>query len=222
MTTAVAPRYDGHADWYDDYNREAAEANAVEIAAMLGPGDGLCLDIGCGTGQYFEMIRSTGRTPVGIDFSGDQLRLAGQRSPLVARSDAALLPFRDGSFRTVTTLWVSTDVDDFGAVLTEVTRVLEPGGTLLFFGVHPCFNGPHVQAGEGDTRIVHPTYRQAGWHRDAPWWGENIRRKVGMRQMPLAELLNAFAGAGLVIEHAVEPREIPIPWALALRARRLR
>ncbi len=218
MTTAIAPRYDGHADWYDDYNREGAEANAVEIAALLGPGDGLCLDIGCGTGHYFDVIRSTGRTPVGVDFSSDQLRHARRRSPLIARTDAAAMPFRDGAFDTVLTLWISTDVDDFAAVLREAARVLAPGGTFLFYGVHPCFNGPHVQFAEDGVVMIHPTYRQAGWHTDAPWWGENIRRKVGMRQLPLAELLNAFAGAGLVVEHVAEPRESPVPWVLAIRA----
>jgi hypothetical protein len=41
-----------------------------------------------------------------------------------------------------------------------------------------------------------------------------------MRQVPLAEFLNAFADAGFVIEHAAEPREMPVPWILAIRARR--
>ena len=220
MTTTLAPRYDGHADWYDDFNRDAAGANAIEIAAMLGSGSGLCLDVGCGTGHYLDTIAGTGRTPVGIDYSSDQLRYARRRSPLIARADAAALPFRDGVFDTVTTLWISTDVDDFGAVLSEAARVLKPGGTLLFFGVHPCFNGPHVQVGDGGARIIHPTYRIAGWHMEAPWWGQNIRRKVGMRHVPLADLLNAFVHAGLVIEYAKEPQQEPIPWALAIRARR--
>ncbi|HET9894052.1 MAG TPA: hypothetical protein VFQ44_03895 [Streptosporangiaceae bacterium] len=40
------------------------------------------------------------------------------------------------------TIWISTDVDDFPAVPAEAARVMAPGGTLLFYGVHPCFNGP--------------------------------------------------------------------------------
>lgn len=50
--------------------------------------------------------------------------------------------FADGVFPTVVTIWISTDVDDFPAVPAEAARVMAPGGTLLFYGVHPCFNGP--------------------------------------------------------------------------------
>jgi SAM-dependent methyltransferase len=45
----------------------------------VGPGDGDCLDLGCGTGRYLAAIESTGRTVVGVDRSADQLRLARSR-----------------------------------------------------------------------------------------------------------------------------------------------
>src|SRR5207249_299383 len=38
------------------------------------------------------------------------------------------LPFANGTFPAVLTLWISTDVDDFAAVLAEAARVLTPGG----------------------------------------------------------------------------------------------
>jgi len=222
MTTSVMPRYDGLADWYDAYNHDAAQSHADDLIRLLGPGDGLALDVGCGTGHYVAAIASTGRTVVGVDLSADQLRIARTRTPGVARSDATRLPFRDGVFRTVTTLWISTDVDDFAAVLAECARVLEPGGLLVFSGVHPCFNGPQIEVRADGARIIHPVYRIAGWHLDAPWWGETIRRRTGMRQVPLAALLNGFARAGLLIDHVEEPGDSPVPWALTIRARRAR
>lgn len=218
MTISGTPRYDGLADWYDDYNGPAAEANVADLVRLLGPGYGPCLDLGCGTGQYLTAIESTGRTVIGVDISADQLRIAHPRGAGVARADAAALPFGDGSFRTVTALWISTDVDDFRAVLAEAARVLEPGGMLLFSGVHPCFNGPQVETREDGARIIHPIYRDAAWHTEAPWWGQNLRRRIGMRHVPLADLLNAFADAGLTIDHVAEPRDIAIPWALTIRA----
>jgi SAM-dependent methyltransferase len=218
MSFAGTPRYDGLADWYDEFNAPAAANNAEDLVHLLGPGHGSCLDLGCGTGQYLKAIESTGRTVVGVDLSADQLRLAQSRAPRVARADMARLPFRDGAFRTVTAMWISTDVEDVTAVLAEAARVLEPAGMLLFSGVHPCFNGPQIEARDDDARIIHPTYREAGWHAEAPWWGENIRRRVGMRHVPLAELLNGFAAAGLIIDHVVEPERTPIPWALTIRA----
>jgi len=214
------PRYDGYADWYDSWNKQHAERNAPDVRELLGPGDGLCLDLGCGGGLYFDVLAATGRTVVGLDRSADQLRIARGRSPQIVQGDAAALPFADGTFRAVATLWISTDVDDFAAVLAEASRVLAPGGRLIFYGAHPCFNGPHTQLLDDGGILAHPTYRLAGWHQEAPWWGPYVRKRVGMRQHPLAELLNAFVSAGLVIEHVAEPGDRPIPVNLAIRARK--
>jgi SAM-dependent methyltransferase len=214
-------RYDGLADWYDEYNAPAAQANAAELAELLGPGDGPCLDLGCGTGHYFGAIRGTGRIPVGVDYSADQLRVAAARNRALVRADGVALPFGDGAFPTVLLMWISTDVDDFRAVLVEARRVLSPGGVLLFYGVHPCFNGPCIETRPDGGLTVHPTYRQAGWHEPGPWWKtDGIRRRTGMRHLPLADLLNAFFASGLRVDQVAEPRDHPIPFSFAIRAHR--
>jgi SAM-dependent methyltransferase len=213
-------RYDGHADWYDSWNKPNAERNAPEVLELLGRGDGLCLDLGCGGGLYFDVLASSGRTVVGLDCSADQLRIARARSPHVVRGDAAALPFADRTFGTVAAMWISTDVDDVTAVLAEAARVLVPGGVLFFYGAHPCFNGPHTQVMDDGGVLLHPTYRLAGWHQESEWWGPFVRKRVGMRQHPLAELLNAFVGNGLHIEHVAEPGSRPIPNNLSILARK--
>jgi SAM-dependent methyltransferase len=213
-------RYDGYAEWYDNWNKPHAERNAPDVLELLGPGDGLCLDLGCGSGLYFDVLATSGRTVVGLDRSADQLRIAHGRSRQVVQGDAAALPFADGTFPAVAALWISTDVDDFAAVLAEAARVLTPGGLLAFYGAHPCFNGPHTQWLDDGGIVAHPTYRMTGWHKEAPWWGAYIRRRVGMRHHSLAELLNAFIGAGLLIEHVTERGNRPIPVVLAIRARK--
>lgn len=216
----VRARYDGHGDWYDDWNAPNAERNAPTILNLLGPGDGLCLDLGCGTGLYLDTLAVTGRTVVGLDFSADQLRLARRRSPHLVRADAAALPFADGTFPAVVTLWISTDVDDFAPVLAEAARVLTPGGLLAFFGAHPCFNGPHTEWMDDGGVWAHSTYPLAGWHSESPWWGEFVRKRVGMRHHPLADLLNAFIAAGLTIERVAELGARPVPVSMAIRARK--
>ena len=196
-------RYDGYAEWYDTWNKPNAERNAPDVRELLGPGAGLCLDLGCGSGLYFDVVAATGRTVVGLDRSADQLRIAQGRSRHIVRGDAAALPFADGTFPAVAAMWLSTDVDDFTAVLAEAARVLAPGGRLVFYGAHPCFNGPHTQWLDDGGILAHPTYRLAGWHREAPWWGPYVRRRVGMRHHPLAEL-----------------GDRPVPANLAIRARK--
>jgi SAM-dependent methyltransferase len=146
------------------------------------------------------------------------LRIARDRSRQIVRGDAAALPFADGTFPAVATMWLSTDVDDFAVTLAEASRVLAPGGRLVFYGAHPCFNGPHVQLLDDGGILAHPTYRLAGWHQEAPWWGPYVAKRVGMRHHPLAEMLNAFVRAGLVIEHVAEPGDRPVPVILAIRA----
>jgi len=221
VASNTTARYDGHADWYESYNLPAAASNLVELRRLLGPGDGWCLDLGCGTGQYVEAIEATGRTVVGLDRSADQLRVASDRSSRLVQADAAALPFADATFATVAALWISTDVDDFRAVLSEAARVLKPGGLLVFFGVHPCFNGPHTHYPDDGSVVVHPTYRKGGWHAIAPWWqAGGIRSRLGMRHVPLASLINAFLDAGLRIDRVEEPRDHPVPIILAVRAYR--
>jgi ubiquinone/menaquinone biosynthesis C-methylase UbiE len=218
---ATKSRYDGHAEWYDDWNQPNAERNVPEILDLLGsPGAGLCLDLGCGTGLYIDALAASGRTVVGLDRSTDQLRIARSRSRQIVQGDGAALPFAGGVFPTVTTLWISTDVDDYSAVLREVARVLTPGGVVLYYGVHPCFNGPHSQQLADGGITAHPTYRQAGWHQEAPWWGPYVRKRVGMRHHPLAELINAFIAAGLTMERVVEGGSNPVPTILGIRARK--
>ncbi len=213
-------RYDGWAAWYDEWNAPNAARNASEVLDVLGAGDGLCLDVGCGTGLYFEVLARSGRTVVGLDRSANQLRVAQTRSGNIAQGDATALPFGDEVFQTVAAMCISTDVDDFRAVLAEAGRVLVPGGLVLCYGVHPCFNGPHIEWLDDGGIRAHPTYREAGWHQVAPWWGHNIRRRFGMRHHPLAELLNAFISAGLVLERVEEFGRRPVPVVLALRARK--
>lgn len=211
-------RYDGLADWYDDFQRQPVTSVAETLPSFLGPGSGLCLDLGCGTGLYLDAIESTGRSAIGVDLSRDQLRVARDRHRQLVCADAAHLPVRSDSLPSVTAFWISTDVDDFAQVLSEVFRVLTPGGRLFLRGVHPCFNGPFIEPAADGAHIVHPSYRAAGWHESSPWWGEGVRSRVGMRHVTLSEFLNAIARSGLRLIDASEPGENTVPFELTVTA----
>src|SRR5205814_888871 len=102
------------------------------------------------------------------------------------------LPFPNGSFEAVASIFVHTDVENYGAVLAEAARVLEPGGRLVHLGLHPCFTGPHSRyvGPEEPPELLHG-YREAAWTDDSPAFGEGLRRRVGQYHLPLATLLNA-------------------------------
>ena len=216
---ASIARYDGLADWYDSKIESATYRQRV-LRDHLAPGTGLCLDIGYGTGRDLPVIAEFGWTPVGVELSSDQLRVARGRATHLVQGDAERLPFRTGAFAMAVSSWTSTDVEHFDVMLVEATRVLRPGGRFLLYGAHPCFNGPHVESGPEQSRVVHATYREAKRHVSSPWWGiEGIRTQTGgMRHVPLADFLNAFLNAGLRIGRVIEPGDEPVPHSIVVSA----
>jgi SAM-dependent methyltransferase len=89
------------------------------------------VDLASGSGPVARELARPGRTVVGVDLSGAELRLATRRGagPLV-RADARALPFRDGSVDVVTSALGLVVVQPLPAVLAEIARVLRPGGVL--------------------------------------------------------------------------------------------
>lgn len=96
------------------------------------------LEVGCGRGGGSSFIaRYRGpRTMTGLDFSRSAIALCRRfrRGPglTFVRGDALDLPFPDGSFDAVVNVESSHCYRSMGAFLTEVHRVLRPGGHLLF------------------------------------------------------------------------------------------
>lgn len=90
---------------------------------------GRVLDVGCGTGRNLPLLAPG---TIGIDPAGDPLRRARQRAPAarLVQARAEALPFRDGVFDTVVSGLVFCSVDAPARGLSEVRRVLGPGGTL--------------------------------------------------------------------------------------------
>jgi SAM-dependent methyltransferase len=221
------PRYGGIADWYDQYISTAArpltELALATLRELLGPGRGRCLDLGCGGGIAIPAIASLGWSVVGVDESADQLRVATDRAGGIAeqliRADAASMPFEDGSFDAVASMFLHTDVDDIASVFGEAARVLRSSGRFAYIGTHPCFVGHFIEP-DRDRWIVHPGYAVAGWHRSGPGLRDGVRGRVGVRQVPIAELLNALVSAPLVLERVAEAGSADPPSLLAFVARR--
>lgn len=218
MATAA---YDEIADWYEQefLARQNGDPLGIERALreLLGEGTGTCLEIGCGTGAYAAAVRALGWTPVGVDLSVGMLRYARGRLP-AARADATRLPVANGAVPAAITVMAHTDMPGYEAVLSEVARVLRPGGVFVHIGVHPCFCGGFADRSDPAAVVIRPGYLDGHWTR-VSWTDQGVRDKVGAVHRPLPALLHAFLDAGLVPERFAEGGE-PIPTVLAVRARR--
>lgn len=190
--------YDSIAPWYEKtFGGYAVGPSAKVLTRTLGDGAGWCLDVGCGTGLHFEAIAATGRRPVGVDLSFEQLRIAAGRLPEIVEADGTRLPFADAVFPTVVSTFTHTDVPDFGLVMHEISRVLLPGGTFVYVGVHPCF--VHFAAERRDDGIlVHPGYGSHGHIDASPFFRPGgLRARVGEHHIGLDGLLMSIIDADL-------------------------
>jgi SAM-dependent methyltransferase len=225
---APTAAYDEISDWYEEEflggrhghgGRSDIDSLGIDrtLRELLGPGSGVCLEIGCGTGVRAALVRSLGRTPLGVDLSAGMLRHARPRLA-IARADAERLPIRDGSVPAALTVMAHTDMPAYPAVLAEAARVLKPGGLFVHVGVHPCFCGGFADRSDPGAVVIRPGYLDGHWTK-ASWTDQGVRDKVGATHFPLPELLHAFPDAGLILERFAEGGQ-PIPVVLAIRARK--
>lgn len=218
MTLRAA--YDPHADWYDDYLAGDAAGYTRRINGLLrdliGPGEGACLDVCCGTGARADTLREVGWTPVGVDVSRQQLRHALRRLP-VAVGDAVGLPVASGSVPAAACVLAHTDLPDYPAVLREVSRVLQPGGRFVHLGVHPCFVGAFADWSDRPRVVVDERYADRSHTYDS-WCPTGVRARVGAWHLPLSDLVNAVTAAGLRVRRVVEDGPGGVPDVLGLLA----
>jgi SAM-dependent methyltransferase len=97
-------------------------------------GHGLrALDVGCGPGHHLGRLNARGFEVAGVDGSPEMLAHARAGNPGVElrQADVESLPFPDASFDLVLCLEVLRYLPDPHRCLSEIARVLRPGGRCL-------------------------------------------------------------------------------------------
>ncbi len=105
-------------------------------AEVVRPGDDV-LDACCGTGDLaLADLRNGGRV-TGLDFSERMLERARRKSAAIewVRGDLLELPFPDRSFDAATVGFGVRNVEDLERGLSELRRVLRPGGRLAILEI---------------------------------------------------------------------------------------
>ncbi len=128
-----------------DYYEELWERMPAELAAPdlqlrrallrreVGPGD-RALDLGCGAGDFTAELALAGAEAVGADVAEAAVRRARDRHPGSSFELVPIdgpLPFAEHRFELVWASEVIEHVADTARWLSEVRRVLTPGGRLL-------------------------------------------------------------------------------------------
>ncbi|MEA2348017.1 MAG: hypothetical protein QOG62_1804 [Thermoleophilaceae bacterium] len=173
--------------------------NLPAMLELLPEPSGKALDLGCGEGRVSRELKKLGYQVIGVEGSETLAQAARQADPdfEVHVSDAGSLPFEDGTFDLAVASLMLMNVDDLSGILTEVARVLTPGGVIVASVLHPLNSlgdaGPNVgyfnevryseMLQEGEAWLtLHETHR------------------------PLSAYTEALAERGFVIERLVEPR----------------
>jgi ubiquinone/menaquinone biosynthesis C-methylase UbiE len=154
---------------------------------LIGEASGRTLELGAGSGLNLEHYTEAVSELIVTEPSQHMLRqlreLVREKPPRarqtkLVQAGAEELPFPDESFDTVVGTYVLCTIPDPGRALTEVARVLRPGGRLVYL--------EHVHAGEGtmlgrfqDLVEIPHRYIAAGCH-------PNRRTEQLLEESPLA------------------------------------
>jgi demethylmenaquinone methyltransferase / 2-methoxy-6-polyprenyl-1,4-benzoquinol methylase len=142
MFSRLAWRYDLVNDVMSFGMHRRWKRETVRIA-LAGKRDARVLDLCCGSGDLCFLAEELGAgKATGADFTLPMLavarrrRLAGNRRSRFVQADALRLPFPDGAFDVITISYGLRNVADPQAALSEMRRVLAPGGraVVLDFG----------------------------------------------------------------------------------------
>jgi demethylmenaquinone methyltransferase/2-methoxy-6-polyprenyl-1,4-benzoquinol methylase len=117
------------------YGQDRRWKRRLVALAPLRPGI-RALDLACGTGDIAYALQACGARGVGLDITLRMVELARAKEftaskPHFLVGDMMALPFPDSSFDLVTTGYGIRNVPVIARALSEIRRVLRPGGLML-------------------------------------------------------------------------------------------
>jgi ubiquinone/menaquinone biosynthesis C-methylase UbiE len=201
--TLLTTEYDSFADAYSRANESSLLNAWYERPAMINLAGDVAgrrvLDVGCGSGLLAAALRERGALVSGFDASRSMVELARERlgmdSDLRVADLGAALPYDDDSFDDVVASLVIHYLGNWGAPLTELRRILRPGGRLILSVPHPsAYLLNYPSADYFATTQYTETFTFSGQAAALTYW-----------HRPLHAMTDAFTAAGFRISVVSEP-----------------
>lgn len=162
-----------HEQWVSTYRTPQAQA-FYEMAfddvvrRLNPPPNSTILDAGCGSCAKSILLAARGLNVVAADFSEVALKLAEETVAAQGVADRITLkhgnlyhlPFKDGEFKFILCWGVLMHVPDLGRAMSELSRVLAPGGVLVvsegnvYSAQSYLMRGLKKLLGKGRARVV--------------------------------------------------------------------
>ncbi len=193
--------------WSEVYDEQPNPMLSLEervLTALLPRIEGKdILDLGCGTGRWLAALsRKSPATVCGIDISAEMLERAALKLGLSAphlravrrcgpeidlfQGDCSSAPFPDQSADLILSSFVLSHLPDPRQFVTQISRLLRPGGTALISDLHPR-----------TVRALH--------------WSRSFRHAAGLVHLGTEDweldfLRTLFKDAGLEVVAEIEPK----------------
>ncbi|MBI5760985.1 MAG: methyltransferase domain-containing protein [Planctomycetales bacterium] len=173
---------------YDELQYKPLDRELLDLFAERVRHRGLVCEIGCGPGHVARYLHDRGVTVCGVDISPAMVVQARRLNPEIEfrQGDLLQLDIADGAWAGIVAFYslIHVPQSEMIRALTELRRVLEPGG-LLFLAFHI---GDHVL------------------HLDE-WWGHVV--SVDFHLFQPDDMVAQLAAAGFHVEEVIQREPYP-------------
>ncbi len=189
MSGSIA--FDRAADHYDRTRAISDEAmvRTIDLLSSELRGRGSVLEVGVGTGLLALPLHDAGVPLVGLDLTQAMVakivEKAGGEPPFpLVLGDATRMPVVDGAFGGAYLRWVLHLIPDWRAAISEIVRVVRPGGVLLV--CLGAFDEPSAEIRTRFAQITGISTDPAGltWGETEPLDAELERLGARLRLLP--------------------------------------